>query len=79
MNATDVTGPCAAVHAVRANYAYVWQLKDGIPTSRKTDWVERWITDGSVHFGYSKTETKPSDGFLQTPPCIWWWFRSPHG
>jgi len=50
MNATDVTGPCAAVHAVWANYAYVWQLKDEFQHHGKPiGWnAELWV----VQFGY---------------------------
>ena len=29
--------------------------------------MDRTLTDGSVQFSYWKTETKPSDGFPQTP------------
>ena len=62
MNATDVTGPCAA-----AQYRLI-MLTCG---SRKLEFrhdekpigwnAELW----TVRFGYPKTETKPSDGFQQ--------------
>jgi len=64
MNATDVTGLCAA-----EQYGLIMLTRDSWKIELWHDGKPiRWKTEVQTdRFGYWKTETEPSDGLPQTP------------